>query len=93
MSDSKVTNGRATAADTNEAQLGAGLTGGSAITVKALASNVGNVFIGTKNNSSKELGYPLAKGESVTIPAKNAMQLFFTLENAGDKLAWIATGP
>lgn len=93
MSDGKVTNGRATAADVAEHQIAPALSGGSSISIKALATNVGLVFIGTVGNSSAALGYPLSKGETINLDIKNGLQLFYTLENANDKLAWLVTGP
>jgi DNA/RNA endonuclease YhcR with UshA esterase domain len=59
----------------------------SGMIVKARASNAGNVFLGgatvTATNDGTGNGFPLAPGESVSLPI-NLAQVAFIIGTAGD---------
>lgn len=62
------------------------------VQIKAYKENANDVWIGNKaDTTEKEKGYPLAKGEVITIPIGDA-GLFWCIGSAADKLFYIGVG-
>jgi hypothetical protein len=72
---------------------------GSMIWIKAVASNAGNVYIGTSvvtivdGTTDVTSGYQLAPGDSIgPLPLSNLNLLYMTCDNAGDDITYLVLG-
>jgi len=60
------------------------------VTIKALSTNTGNVYVGDNTVSSTN-GFPLASSESISIDLDhNVSNLYIDADNNGEGVAWIA---
>lgn len=60
-----------------------------AIIIKALISNVGDIYVGTSGVSSST-GFPISPGEGITITANNAVtNIYINATSNGDGVAYI----
>lgn len=75
----------------NENQLNPGSSGGDSILIKAPSTNLGIARIGKKTKTSEaEGGFPLEPGDAITLDLSDALNLWYRVGNAADKLNWIA---
>jgi len=58
------------------------------VTVKALAANAGNVFVGI-NGVTAANGFELAPGEQIFIPIDNTQVVFIDVANNGDGISYL----
>jgi len=71
------------------------LRGGESITIRALAGNSGNVYIGSDKLLSTTNGFELDSSETVTLTlpitfgADNFIEIYAVTDNAGDDVCWV----
>lgn len=94
MPDNTVENGQLTNSTKDEEKAFPAGARAHSIIIKALKTNVGNVWIGKQEAAkSSNGGFPLAPGEFVAIDLKNTQSLRYSFDTANDKLAWLVTSP
>jgi hypothetical protein len=87
MTLNTIENGQLAPEDAEEHQVQVN-SGSQAVAVKALPTNAGVVWVGEKEKGNADEGWPLSAGEQITLDLKGA-NLYYTCENAADKLAWM----
>lgn len=71
------------------------LNGGESVTIKALAANSGNVYIGSSRDVSTTTGFELDASQTLTLtlPASfgkdNFIEIYAVTDNAGDDVCYI----
>lgn len=64
-----------------------------AVIVKALSDNEGEVRIGQKAEVEAGEGYPLEKGEKISLDLKGTGQVYFECDKDDDGIAILAVAP
>ena len=71
------------------------LRGGESITIRALAANSGNAYVGSDNLVTTANGFELDASETLTLtlPATfgtdNCIRIYACTDNAGDDICWV----
>lgn len=68
----------------------------SSVLIKALSTNEGEVFIAENEEKLEEEGeggYPLEKGEKISLEIKGTQQFFYRAEKEGDELVILFLAP
>lgn len=83
-----VGNGKTTVTTPGTAVQVASTTAIGSITVKALASNAGKIYVGTSSVSSSN-GFQLAAGDSVSLDINDPSKVWLDADNAGEGVTYI----
>lgn len=81
-------NGKALVASAGAPQALAGSTSTGSITVKALVTNTGQIYVGN-SSMTKATGFELSASESVSMDINNLNKIYIDADNTGEGVTYI----